>query len=85
MARDQKISPWSWLSDESTHGMPYDRLVRTQLMAPVVLSRTARSDASRSFLPAGDLKPESMAGNSTRAFVGLNLDCAPFLPLTRRS
>ena len=78
-----------WLAIKLREGVPYDRIVR-ELIA---VSRTRvgspdRSAAPTAFLVASEFKPENLAANTTRAFLGINLDCAqchnhPFARWTR--
>lgn len=66
-----------WLTRQVRAHTPYDRLVRDLLLG-----------APAGFLSAGEFKPENLAANTTRAFLGINLDCAqchnhPFARWTR--
>lgn len=79
-----------WLTEQLQRRTPHDRIVRQLL--EVVPSETAAATAGRRtphvFLTAGELKPENLAANSARAFLGVNLDCAqchdhPFARWTR--
>ncbi|MGE3807662.1 MAG: DUF1553 domain-containing protein [Gemmataceae bacterium] len=71
-----------WLAQRIRNGDRYDRIVRD------VLAAGTGSDAPRTFLAASTFKPENLAANTTRAFLGINLDCAqchdhPFAVWTR--
>lgn len=78
----------SWLREEFLRGTPYDRLVAMQLTASYRPTGPEGDRSPRSFLMAGQFKPENLAANTTRSFLGLNLDCAqchdhPFAHWTR--
>lgn len=79
-----------WLQRELAAGRPIDQLVaETILPMPIRSGERASAVASASFLAAGEFKPESLAANSARAYLGLNIDCAqchdhPFSSWTRR-
>ncbi len=74
-----------WLAGRLRDGAGYDRIVRDLLTA----SRTRLEPAApTTFLTASEFKPENLAANTTRAFLGVNLDCAqchdhPFARWTR--
>ncbi len=88
---DQPQSPLvddfgAWLVPRLRDNVPYDRLARELLTATPV--RGGPDRAPTTFLAAGEYKPENLAANTTRAFLGLNLDCAqchnhPFARWTR--
>ncbi len=80
----------AWIAVKLRDNTPYDRMVRDLLTAPnsgtAVPARGAVSPAS--FFAASEYKPENLAANATRAFLGVNLDCAqchnhPFSRWTR--
>lgn len=92
----------NWMSVRLRDNVPYDRLVKELLTVPrgkwegeMMMpaegkarggNRVAVSPAG--FLAASQFKPELLAANTTRAFLGLNLDCAqchdhPFSRWTR--
>ncbi|HEX4613470.1 MAG TPA: DUF1549 domain-containing protein [Urbifossiella sp.] len=83
-----------WLAARLTAGMPYDEIVRQLLVAPAG-PRPARGQrpaagnpAAQVFFAASESKPENLAANTARAFLGINLDCAqchdhPFARWTR--
>jgi hypothetical protein len=70
-----------WLSRQLQAGKGYDSLVRSLLSAPARGS-SVRREPTADLLPAsffdavGESKPEMLAANTARAFLGLNLDCA---------
>lgn len=77
----------SWLEQRLREGMRYDDLV-----AEVLTMETGKPDAGQvtpvGFYDANLSKPENLAASSTRAFLGINLDCAqchnhPFARWTR--
>ncbi len=69
----------AWLWERLAAKTPYDRLVReilttdVQAVSPFVVRDAVRPDA---FFAAGRLKPENLAAATTRAFLGVRLDCA---------
>jgi hypothetical protein len=67
-----------WLASRLRERMPYDRIVRELIsVSPVRADRTTDHGATpTAFLAAGEFKPENLAANTTRAFLGINLDCA---------
>lgn len=74
-----------WLTGGLRDNTSYDRLVRELLTAPTA---RAPGGAPQTFLVASEFKPENLAANTTRAFLGVNLDCAqchnhPFARWTR--
>ena len=61
-----------WLAGKLRDGVPYDRIVRDL----ITTSRTRvgspdRSMAPTAFLMASEFKPENLAANTTRAFLGI--------------
>ncbi|MDY3552764.1 DUF1549 and DUF1553 domain-containing protein [Gemmata sp. JC717] len=77
----------AWVGARLQEGAPYDRVVRELLTLPE--ARTARGPVSPvGFFAASESKPENLAASATRAFLGVNLDCAqchdhPFARWTR--
>lgn len=77
----------AWVAARLQENAPYDRVVRELLTLPESAGRRgALSPAG--FLAASEGKPEDLAANATRAFLGVNLDCAqchnhPFARWTR--
>jgi len=74
-----------WLAVKLHDRVPYDRIVRDLMTAS--LAKT-RQETPTTFLAASEFKPENLAANTTRAFLGVNLDCAqchnhPFARWTR--
>lgn len=75
----------AWLASKFREATSYDRLARELLTA--TSPRIGRK-APTTFLIASEYKPENLAANATRAFLGINLDCAqchdhPFARWTR--
>jgi len=62
-----------WLATQILAGVPYDKIVH-ELMTPP--QTKTRSGTPTTFLTASEFKPENLAANTTRAFLGINLDCA---------
>lgn len=84
----QATSFEAWLRYELAQGTSYDRMIVDQVTASFRPSASPRAGSPRSFLLAGQLRPETLAANTARAFLGLNLDCAqchdhPFASWTR--
>ncbi|MCA9025334.1 MAG: DUF1553 domain-containing protein [Planctomycetaceae bacterium] len=61
-----------WLSDRFRENMPYDELVRQLLLAE---GRVSESGPIL-FYTALNLKPEQLAAQTSRAFLGIRLECA---------
>lgn len=75
----------AWLATRLSEGDTYDRIVRSLLTARVERSHLSGQLA---FLRASEFTAENLAANSSRAFLGINLDCAqchdhPFARWTR--
>ncbi|MGL6073429.1 MAG: DUF1553 domain-containing protein [Fimbriiglobus sp.] len=62
-----------WLAAKLRDGEAYDRIVRELLT--VQRAKTGPGTPA-TFLSASENKPENLAANTTRAFLGINLDCA---------
>jgi Protein of unknown function (DUF1549) len=69
-----------WLTERIREGTPYDRIVRDLLTASqgrtAPGTRPVGDSRPVTFLAAGEYQAENLAANTTRAFLGLNLDCA---------
>ena len=70
-----------WLARQLQTRAGYDALVRSLLSAPARGSGVSQLDrpdllAASFFDAVGESKPEMLAANTARAFLGLNLDCA---------
>jgi hypothetical protein len=70
-----------WAAERLQAQAPYDQLVRELLTVRSDGKRQASAEASGgatpySFLVASERKPENLAANTARAFLGINLDCA---------
>lgn len=84
-----------WLAARIAENTSYDVLVQKLLVAPARgqsgrRCRGERRDGSpaETFFAASEAKPENLAANTSRAFLGINLDCAqchdhPFAKWTR--
>lgn len=79
-----------WLAERIREHAPHDRIVRQLLQVSSTQEPKTPSGRAtpRVFLVAGEFKPESLAANSARAFLGVNLECAqchdhPFARWTR--
>jgi Protein of unknown function (DUF1549)/Protein of unknown function (DUF1553) len=74
----------TWLAAEFRKGTGFNNIARKLLTA----NRNSEKSVPTTFLTAGEYKPENLAANTTRAFLGINLDCAqchdhPFARWTR--
>lgn len=74
-----------WLAGRLRDNIPYDDLA-TELLTPP--EQTDRTGPWRFFFAASEYLPENLAASTTRAFLGVNLDCAqchdhPFANWTR--
>ena len=74
----------AWLAGEFRRGTGLDRIARRLLTA----NKVTEKETPTTFLTAGEYKPENLAANTARAFLGVNLDCAqchdhPFARWTR--
>jgi hypothetical protein len=65
-----------WLRGELAKNTPYDQLVRVQLTTSVVEPRRDRKEPPVAFQLASELKPENLASNTAKVFLGINLECA---------
>lgn len=72
-----------WLAMRMSENVSYDVLVRELLTVPRIPAarrgnRVAVSSgiSPSAFLTASEFKPENLAANTSRAFLGINLDCA---------
>ncbi len=77
-----------WIADRLRAGVGYDRIVLDLLVASPTPGTSEDTATPFSLLTASEFKPESLAANTTRAFLGINLDCAqchnhPFARWTR--
>jgi hypothetical protein len=81
-----------WLAARLAENAPYDSIVRELLVAPSGRPmrgyRVEGGLAAQAFFAASESKPENLAANAARAFLGVNLDCAqchdhPFARWTR--
>lgn len=77
----------AWVAARLQENTAYDRMVRELLiLSDTRLGRSGVSPAG--FFAASEGKPDNLAANATRAFLGVNLDCAqchdhPFARWTR--
>jgi hypothetical protein len=75
-----------WLAGRLRDGVPADRIVRELLTTSKTKTESGATPAT--FLIAAEFKPDNLAANTSRAFLGINLDCAqchdhPFARWTR--
>ncbi len=71
----------AWFVDQLRQGAGYDTMVYRILTLPANRAifedrRSTEEVASTIFEAVSESKPETLASNATRAFLGLNLDCA---------
>jgi hypothetical protein len=62
-----------WFADRLRERMPFDAMAMRLLQGS---HPAADQTATIAFLAAAEFKPENLAANSSRAFLGINLDCA---------
>jgi hypothetical protein len=82
-----------WMAAQLQANVAYDRIVHALLTVPAsgkpnTSNTPDRQAAPRAFFAASEYKPENLAANTARAFLGVNLDCAqchdhPFSRWTR--
>lgn len=78
----------AWISSQIVDNKPYNQLIQELLLAQSTNAPTPRAVSPKAFFTANEDKPENIAANMTRAFLGINLDCAqchnhPFARWTR--
>lgn len=62
-----------WLARQIRNQERFDSIVKTLLTTSL---HSDSAEESKVFLIASEFKPENLAANATRAFLGVNLDCA---------
>jgi hypothetical protein len=77
----------AWVTARLQQNTPYDRMVKELLTLPSTAGQRGKVSPA-SFFAASENKPENLAANATRSFLGVNLDCAqchdhPFARWTR--
>lgn len=65
-----------WVISQLQKKTPYDRVVRDLVIATAPRHETTGPAVPRSFQSINEGKPETLAAAATRAFLGVNLDCA---------
>lgn len=60
-----------WLRDQIAHHRPWDEIVRE-----IVSTEGVTVDGPANFLAAADVDPAKLAARTSRAFLGIRLDCA---------
>ncbi len=78
----------AWVAARVQENVPYNRLVRELLTQPAPATGQRGAVGPAGFFAASESKPENLAANATRSFLGVNLDCAqchnhPFARWTR--
>ncbi|WP_406695300.1 DUF1549 domain-containing protein [Singulisphaera sp. Ch08] len=78
----------AWVTLKLRDEAPYDRMVRELLTLDEVTSARPAGVSPGGFFAASEYKPENLAANASRGFLGVNLDCAqchnhPFARWTR--
>jgi hypothetical protein len=71
----------AWLWTRFSSGVPYDQLVRELITTPLDFGESPEAvlnaaNSPSAFFLARNLKPESLATGTSRAFLGVRLDCA---------
>jgi hypothetical protein len=77
----------AWVAARLQENAPYDRIIRELLTMPETAGKRGVVSPV-GFYAASESKPENLAANATRSFLGVNLDCAqchnhPFARWTR--
>jgi hypothetical protein len=69
-----------WLNKQFADNVPFDRIARAVLTLPAEMTRPRRDEGDRPsprlFYLGRDDKPEELAANVTRVFLGVRLECA---------
>ena len=65
-----------WLKLRFTANMPYDQVVSELLTAPLDRPAIPRAPSPLAFYQAAEFKPEQLAANSSRVFMGIQVQCA---------
>jgi len=78
----------AWVALRMRENAPYDRVARELLTLDEAASARRGTVSPSGFFAASENKPENLAANATRVFLGVNLDCAqchnhPFARWTR--
>jgi hypothetical protein len=66
----------AWAAVRLLDNVPYDRVVSEVLTTPLDSVSTSRGTNPIGFYTATENKPENLAATASRAFLGVNLDCA---------
>lgn len=75
-ARAQAPALETWLKLRFSANMPYDQLVRELLTAPLEANPNPRTPSPVAFYQAAEFKPEQLAANVSRVFLGVQVQCA---------
>lgn len=65
-----------WLKLRFTANMPYDQVVSDLLTAPLDRPSIPRAPSPLAFYQAAEFKPEQLAANASRVFMGIQVQCA---------
>ncbi|WP_162130550.1 DUF1549 and DUF1553 domain-containing protein [Schlesneria paludicola] len=65
-----------WLKLRFTANMPYDQVVSELLTAPLDRPAIPRAPTPLAFYQAAEFKPEQLAANASRVFMGIQVQCA---------
>ena len=65
-----------WLKLRFTANMPYDQVVSELLTAPIDQNPAPRTPSPIAFYQAAEFKPELLAANASRVFMGIQVQCA---------
>jgi len=65
-----------WLKLRFTANMPYDQVVSELLTAPLDRNVSPRTPSPIAFYQAAEFKPEQLAANASRVFMGIQVQCA---------
>jgi hypothetical protein len=86
--QNQQPALETWLRHRLKANIGYDQLVRELLTQPVNGNRSQTEGSAAVYYQANELKPENLAGSTSRLFLGVRLECAqchdhPFEKWTR--
>lgn len=65
-----------WLKLRFTANMPYDQVVSELLTAPIERNPASRVPSPIAFYQGAEFKPEQLAANASRVFMGIQVQCA---------
>jgi hypothetical protein len=66
----------TWLRQRLKANIGYDQLVRELISQPLAGDSGPRQGSAAVYYQANDLKPENLAGSTSRLFLGIKIECA---------